>query len=148
MVFLPHLSRIQDERLYLRRFLQFGSLMLAIGATLLGATLALPAGFLWLLGPSYSGLHRELALVVAAASISLVGGYAVGVNLARSWTRWQTPAMASLALAQGSLVFLLPMGETAGVLTFNLASATVGCLLQLVIAFTGFARPALVHWRV
>jgi len=147
IVFLPRLARLHDDRLYRRRYLQFGSLMLAIGAALLAAAALFPQAILWVLGPAYSGLRRELVLVVAAAAVSLVGGYAVGVNLARSWTRWQTPAMMALVLAQATIVWLTPMGTTAGVLTFNLASATVGCALQLAIAAVGFARPALVHWQ-
>jgi hypothetical protein len=71
----------------------------------------------------------------------------VGVNLARSWTRWQAPAMATLVVAQAALILLLPLGTTTGVLWFNLASAALGLLLQLAIALAGFARPHWVHWQ-
>jgi hypothetical protein len=99
-----------------------------------------------LLGPHYAGLHRELLLVVAGAGLSLLDGYAVSVILARSWTRWQGGVVATLIAAQAGLAALLPLSTTAGVLTFNLLSAGVTLVLQMIILLTGFASPRRVSW--
>ena len=146
VVFLPRLARIEDERLYRWRTLQFGAFLAAIAAALLVAAAIAPDLFLLLLGRSYAGLHRELLLVVAGAGLSLLDGYAVNVNLARSWTRWQSAAVATLIASQAALVALLPLGTTAGVLSFNVLSSAVALLTQIAILGIGFTRPAWVRW--
>ena len=127
--------------------LEQGALLLAVAGALFLAALVAPRLFLMLLGGHYAGLDRELRLVVAGAGLTLLGGYAVSVNLARSWTRWETAAVLTLMACQALFVRLLPLGSTAGVLTFNLLSAAVGLSLQLIVGLTGFARPRWVHWQ-
>jgi O-antigen/teichoic acid export membrane protein len=146
VVFVPRLARITDDRLYLRRYLEFGSCLAAIAAALLAAAWSVPELLLWLLGPHYSGLHRELLLVVAGASLGLLDGYAVAVNLARSWTRWQGLAVATLAAAQLVLVLNLDLSTTMGVLGFLVWSRVVALAGQVGIAALGFTRPRWVQW--
>ena len=146
VVFLPRLARVSDERLYLRRYLQFGALLLAVAAAMTAVAAAVPGIFLILLGGHYAGLHRELLLVVASSGLTLLGGYAVSVNLARSWNRWEGLAVVLLIAVQAVLVAVLPLGTTAGVLSFNLLTAATGLMLQLVITLGGFIRPRWVQW--
>jgi hypothetical protein len=113
---------------------------------LLAATAA-PRLFLALLGAHYQGLDRELLLVVATAGISLLGGYVVNVNLARSWTRWQPATVAVEALALVVVAPLLPLATTAGILTLGIVAAATGTALQLGVALCGFLRPSWVHWQ-
>lgn len=147
VVFLPRLARIADERLYRRRFLQFGAALAAVALAMLVAAAAFPGLFLLLLGKHYAGLHRELLLVVGGAGLTLLDGYAVSVNLARSWTRWQGAAVGSLIAVQALLVALLPLSTTAGVLSFNLLGGATALLGQLAILTLGFTRPSWVHWQ-
>jgi O-antigen/teichoic acid export membrane protein len=146
VVLLPRLARIVDDRLYLRRFLQFGGLLLALALALLAVASLVPGALLLILGKQYAGLHRELVLVIASAGLTLLGGYVVSVNFARSWNRWETLAVLLYAAAQAGFVALLPLGTTAGVLQFNLLSAVAGLVLQLVITVFGFKRPRWVQW--
>jgi O-antigen/teichoic acid export membrane protein len=146
VVFLPRLARLADDRLYRRRALQFGGFLGAIALAILAAAWLAPGPFLWLLGPRYSGLHRELLIVVGAAGLMLLDGYLVAVNMARSWTRWQGLAVLSLAAVQAGLAATLPLSSTAGVLAFNLLSSLAALGGQLAIATLGFTRPAWVRW--
>ena len=146
-MFLPRLARLTDDRLYWVRYLQFMGLLVILAAGLFLAALLFPGGFLWLLGKNYHGLQHELLLVIAAAGLSLLGGYAVSVNFARGWTRWETVACMLLAASQALLVKLLPLGTTEGLLRFNLGSATVGLALQLAGTMIGLRRPGWVQWR-
>jgi hypothetical protein len=146
ILFVPRLSRITDDRLYRRRYLQFGSLLAVVAGSLFCAATLFPNLFLFVLGGQYAGLDRELRLVVAGAGLTLLGGYAVTVNLARSWTRWETAAVLTLVACQAVFVSVLPLGTTSGVLWFNVLSATVGLSLQLIVGLTGFVRPSWVHW--
>jgi O-antigen/teichoic acid export membrane protein len=147
VVFLPRLARVTDDRLYRRRALQFGALMALVALTMFAVAAAVPRLFLMLLGTHYAGLDRELLLVVAGAGVTLLDGYLVSVNLARSWTRWQGLAVASLVAVQAGLVALLPLSTTAGVLTFNLLSGVAALAGQLAIVTIGFTRPRWVHWQ-
>jgi O-antigen/teichoic acid export membrane protein len=146
VVFLPRLAHVHDERLYRIRYLQFGALLLAVAAALVLTSIAVPGLLLALLGRQYAGLRHELALVVGGAGLTLLGGYAVSVNLARSWNRWEGVAVAVLIAVQAVLVASLPLSTTAGVLTFNLLTAATGLLLQLAITLGGFTRPEWVRW--
>jgi hypothetical protein len=146
VVFLPRLARVADDRLYLRRYLQFGSLLLAVAAALALAAGLAPGLFLILLGGHYAGLRRELFLVVAGSGLTLLGGYAVSVNLARSWNRWEGLAVIVLIAVQAALVATLPLGTTYGVLLFNLCTGATGLLLQLIITAGGFVQPRWVRW--
>lgn len=146
VVLLPHLARIGDEGLYRRRYLQYGGLQLAIALCLLAVALLFPGALLLVLGKQYSGLHRELVLVAGSTGLMLLGGYAVGVNLARSWNRWQGPAVLVLVASQAGFAAVLPLATTAGVLLFNLLSTATSLILQLTITAVGFRRPHWVHW--
>jgi O-antigen/teichoic acid export membrane protein len=146
VVFLPRLARITDDRLYFRRFLQFGAAVAAVALTMFTAAAVAPDLFLFLLGKQYSGLHRELLLVVGGAGLTLLDGYVVSVSLARSWTRWQGLALGLLVAAQAGLAALLPLATTAGVLSFNLLTAGATLLLQAIMLLIGFARPHWVRW--
>ena len=146
VVLLPRLARIVDERLYLRRYLQYGGLLLALALAILAVAVLFPGGLLLILGSHYSGLHRELVLVIASSGLTLIGAYVVSVNLARSWNRWETLAVLLYIAAQAGFVAILPLGTTAGVLQFNLLSAAAGLALQVAIAVAGFRRPRWVQW--
>jgi O-antigen/teichoic acid export membrane protein len=146
VVFLPRLARVTDERLYRRRCLQFGALLAAVALAMLAAAALAPDLFLLLLGKHYAGLRRELLLVVAGSGLALLDGYAVNVNLARAWTRWQGLAVLSLVAVQALLIALLPLSTTAGVLTFNVLASAVTLIFQIFILLTGFARPHWVSW--
>jgi len=147
VVFLPRLARVADEGLWRTRYLQFGGALLGVALTLLAAAALLPGPFLWILGESYTGLRRELLLVVASSGISLVGGYVVNVNLARAWTRWQVATVVVEVLVQAALIAVLPLSTTAGVFTLSLLTTATGVALQLLVAWTGFHHPARVEWR-
>jgi O-antigen/teichoic acid export membrane protein len=133
VVFLPRLAGIQDERLWRTRVAQFLGAQLTIGGALVLVSFAAPTLLLSILGEQYTGLRSELVLIVAGAALRLVDGYLVGVNLSRAYTRWQPVAVLSLALFQAGLVALLPLAETANVLTFNLLSAVFAAGGQMTI---------------
>ena len=145
-VFLPRLARLTDERVYLARYLQFGALLTAVAAAMTAAAALVPGLFLFLLGPRYSGLRSELVLVVAGAGLSLLDGYLVNVNLARSWTRWQGACLAVLIAGQAALMTVLPLTRTYNVLLFNVLSSGLAFVLQALVAVAGFRRPKWVYW--
>ncbi len=147
VVFLPRLARIHDERLYLRRCLQFGLALVGLGGLLFAAAVAAPREFLAILGPHYRGLHTELLLVVGTAWLTLLGGYLVGVNLSRAWNRIESLSVVVLILCQAGFVSLMPLDTTMGVLRFGLLSAATGLALQILTAMLGFSGSTWVERR-
>ncbi len=147
VVFLPRLSRITNDRLYLTRYLQFGAALAGVVVALLTAAALFPQLFLLVLGGRYAGLRRELLLVVAGSGMSLLGGYVVNVNLARLWTRWQGLTLVAEIAVQIVLVKILPLSTTAGVLALGLLGTATGVVLQMMIAFLGFRHPRRVEWH-
>ncbi len=147
IVFLPRLARIVDERLYLRRFLQFGAALAAVALAIFGFAALFPEGFLAILGPHYRGLHRELLLMVAGSGFTLLDGYLVNINLARSWTRLQALALAIQIGFQAVFMVFLPLRTTANVMLWSLGSAFIAFLLQATTSAVGFWRPRWLHWK-
>jgi hypothetical protein len=146
VVFLPRLARITDDRLYFRRYLQCGALLVLAVAGLLAAAAVVPRLFLLILGPAYHGLRRELFLIVLSSGLALLDGYALGINTARSWNRWQAAALFALFAVQTTAIALLPLSSTWNVLLFNVFTAGVGFATQVLFNALGFTRPRWVRW--
>ncbi len=147
IVFLPRLARVTDDRLFLRRFFQFGSALAALALSIFGAAVLFPAGFLAVLGPHYRGLRHELLLTVAASGFTLLDGFLVNINLARSWTRLQAVGLVIQIAFQAGFMVRLPLSTTANVMLFSLASAIVAFLIQAITVAIGFSRPHWLHWK-
>ena len=141
ILFLPRLAHTRSDREFISRYLQFGALLVVIGSSLVALAWRFPDLLLALLGRNYHGLPRELLLVIIGSALTLLSGYAVGVNLSRAWNRWETLAVGVLFLSQATFVAVLPMSSTAGVLRFQVLSGVVGLLLQLAITAVGLRRP-------
>jgi O-antigen/teichoic acid export membrane protein len=146
-VIIPRLAGVVSDRLYRRRYVQFGLLLALCGAALALGAREWPGLFLALLGRQYAGLEPELMLTVGAASVGLLGAYCAAINQTRAWVRWEPAALGIFAATQIVLIGALPLSTTAGVLRFSLLSGAVGGLLQLVINIAGFWHPAWVSLK-
>jgi len=146
VVFLPRLVRIADERLFVRRMVQFGVILATLGCGLFMVSAWAPRAFLMLIGESYESLSRELPIVVLASALSLMGGYLGAVTSARSWNRLQPGALLVMMVVQACLIAWLPLDTTMGVAWFALGSAMAGLLSQFVIITLGVVRPSWVRW--
>jgi O-antigen/teichoic acid export membrane protein len=146
VVFMPRLVRQVDDRMFLRRFLQFGAVLVAVAGSLLALAVVAPGLLLRLIGPAYRGLTFEVQLMVLASGISLVASFLVQVNHARAWSRWQPVALVCMIAAQGVMAMLWPLDTTEGVMWFTVGSVTVGAVSQAVMTAIGFVRPSWVRW--
>lgn len=140
-VVMPRLADVTDDRLYRQRCLACWGILIPAGLVMFAAAAAVPHWLLWLLGPNYAGLERELLLVVLTSVVTLWGGFAVAVNNARGWVRWQSVVLMPYIAVQVGLVMRLDLSTTSGVLLFGLWSALAGLALHLAIHLLGFLRP-------
>lgn len=141
VVLLPRLSAVSDEAIYLRRYFQCWLVLILFGVAVIALAYCAPGWFLLLLGDAYRDLERGVLLIAIGSVLSTLGGFAVGINNARGWVRHLPLAVAVFALAQASLILVLDLSTTTGVLYFGLWSAVAGLFLQLVLNLLGFFRP-------
>jgi hypothetical protein len=146
LVFLPRLARIEDDRLYRTRFLQFGGALGVSAVAICGAAWFCSDLLLSLLGHRYSGLRHEMLLSVATSAALVLASYGIWVNAARSWKRWQVPLAVVTVLFQVGYAVAFPFRSTADFLGFGLWSVVVMAVLQLGNAAVGCFRPQWVKW--
>ncbi len=137
-VFIPRITNIKDNDLYLIRYLQWWMVMLVIGGALLFFVSVLPEAMLFLLGGSYSGLHNELIVSAATAIVYSFGAVAFSINRARGWVKYQPYGIVLVSAGQLLLVVFLDFSKTIGVLLFSLGTASIALLYQVAINFFGF----------
>lgn len=146
VVLLPHLTRIGDDDLYRRRFLAFAGLLSTAAVTITAIAWLARRPLLALLGTEYTKLDHELLLAVAAGAVYVPASFAIWVNAARSWKRWQALLTVILILFQVGWLVFLPLESTADFLRFGLANAVAVLLLQMGNAMLGLYRPRSVAW--
>lgn len=139
-VFLPRLSVVTDDAHYFRRHVQFCGLLVAFGGAVIGMAWLVPEWFLLLLGPSYAGLGSGVLLISVSSVLATWGGYMVAINNARGWVRFQPAALGIFAAAQVSMIAILDLSTTSGVLYYGLWSNLAGLALQALINAAGFTR--------
>jgi O-antigen/teichoic acid export membrane protein len=139
-VLLPRLSVVTDDAHYLRRHLQFCGFLTVLGGAIVGAAWLVPEWFLFLLGATYAGLREGVLLIAVSSVLATWGGYMVAINNARGWLRLQPVVLGVFAAIQVSLIAMLDLTSTTGVLYYGLWSNLAGLVLQAFINAAGFMK--------
>lgn len=110
----------------------------SFGGALMLAAWQFPNQLLWLIGPNYSGLTRELPIMMAGAVLSGLTGIIHALAFARAWLWhvWLIPIV-----TVGLQIFILSrmdLGTVRGVLIFGLLSALPNLLGVIYMATRGF----------
>jgi len=140
-IFAPAFARCQEKR---RLQWIYAGIVTAVGAfslVVLGGSILLTTEFLFVLGNKYSHLHRELTLMVAGASVTMMSGTLWCLNASRAWI---TGSWLNIPLTISSQILLIPFidfSTVAGVLIFNLLSAVPSLLLNAILSYRGFRQP-------
>ncbi|HVQ36874.1 MAG TPA: hypothetical protein VMS31_05050 [Pyrinomonadaceae bacterium] len=140
VVISPFIARLQPEQL-LRRYLQIAGCALLIASTLCVAAFLFPQPLLWLLGPKYENLTREIGWAVAGSCVGYVGSVLLVMHNARKWIYWwwSTTHIAVLLIAQIACVFLLNLASTRDVLYFFLIINLTALFVLVMVGVYGFA---------
>lgn len=144
-VFVPRLLAISDEKLFFRRYLLWWLVIFTIACLIMLAVWLFPSELLFLLGESYSGLHRELLVLAATAIVGMWGGFAWNISRARGWVKYHSCSVALTVICQIGMFFFLDFSTTLGVLLFGLGTLTVGFLYQLATNIAGFISLRMQH---
>jgi O-antigen/teichoic acid export membrane protein len=136
--YFAKLAQAQLKKTYLGTLAAVGALCL--GAV--GLARAFPELFLWVLGPNYSHLRFEVLLVIAAGAIRHVSGLMWIIHCSRRFVYWwnNLTTIALTILVQAFFLWKTDLATVRSVLWFNIASALVSLLVNILCAFYGFWR--------
>jgi O-antigen/teichoic acid export membrane protein len=129
-VVMPRFARVHEATMLWRRYWQIiGGLAAALGLLLLVAA-AFPEWLLWILGPRYTHLEKEVFLMILGTVLWSILGTMYQLNLTRGWvlSPWQ---LIPIGLAtEILLIVLLDVSQVHGVLLMAAYSTLPGFFLN------------------
>ncbi|MBE7495680.1 MAG: hypothetical protein HS117_12080 [Verrucomicrobiaceae bacterium] len=134
---MPVIARTQEPRRLTRLSLLTLGGMTAASAALAGTGMFLASPLLWLLGPQYTHLHRELAWFLGAQALGITANVAWSLCYTRSWVRhawWQIPLTIAAQVAAAQFLDLARISHT---IVFASVSSVTGLLMAAMLAFRG-----------
>lgn len=140
VVIAPYIARVPAEKL-LSRYLQIAGVALLIASILCAAAFLFPQPLLWLLGPKYENLSREIGWAVAGSCVAYVSSLLLLMHNARKWIYWwwSTTHIAVLLIAQIACLFILNLASTRDVLYFSLIVNLSALFVLVIVGIYGFA---------
>jgi O-antigen/teichoic acid export membrane protein len=129
-VVFPSFARVQDSHVLWKRYWQILSASAGLSLSLLLLAALVPDLLLWVLGPKYAHLDRELFLMVLSAVSFAIVACMWQLNVVRGWivSPW---LMIPIGVAtQVLLIFLLDVSTVRGVLLFNTLSTVPAFFLN------------------
>ena len=136
-VFAPAFARCQSPRRLRWQFAGIVGAVAAFSALLIAAAALFPHAFLFVLGPNYMHLERELVLMVAGAVVSALTGTFWALNASKAWITGSWLYVPLTLATQAAMIPFVDFSSVRGVLVFNLISAIPNLLLNLVLSYRG-----------
>ena len=139
MLVEPYFAKLSRSKL-LKNYLAVTALALAICVALTLLAWVAPRLFLWVLGPQYRDLKREVLLVIAGGAVSTLSGVLWCIHSARRFVYWwnvSTGIVVTL-LVQVAFAVGFNMSTTRGVLWLNLGTNVASLIVNLSSGLWGF----------
>jgi O-antigen/teichoic acid export membrane protein len=139
VIVAPYIAKV-PRRSLVRRYLQIVGGATAISVCICLVAFLYPAPFLWVLGPHYQALRREVTWTVAASCINYVGGVMWAMHSSLRWVYWWgTIAYISLLLiTQTVCVSVMDLSTALNVIYFNLITGSAVTLIHVAGGAYGF----------
>lgn len=134
----PYIAKTPRQKLP-KRYLVAASVVCAVALILCLMGIYLPDLFLFILGPQYHGLHVEVALTIAASSISYLSTGLWAMNSSRKWVFWWT-GMAQVGMVLGTqlaCIFIFPLSTASGILWMGVCVNAASLLVQVAMGVVG-----------
>jgi hypothetical protein len=141
MLVSPRLARIQAAAPFRRRYLSVTLLTILAAGTLVISSLALPAAFLWILGPAYSNLRAELPLAILSGAIYLVSSTVFVLNNSKAWIEKVWIAVPIVIAVQAVSLLFLDVSTVRGAILFGLYAS-----LPPLVVNASIATVKMVQW--
>lgn len=110
----------------------------AFSVALTAAAALFPHAFLFVLGPKYTHLERELVWMVGGGVASALTGTFWTLNASKAWITGSWLYIPTTLATQAALIPYTDFSSVRGVLIFNLISALPNLLLNFVLSYRGF----------
>ena len=137
-IFAPAFARCQDATRLRWLYLGIIGSVSAFCLLVLAGALLFPAEFLFVLGPRYTHLHKELLLMIMSAVLTAIAGALWALNSSKAWIRGSWLYIPLTILTQIALAPFIDFSDVASVLIFNVISTVPSLLLNLALSFRGF----------
>ena len=137
-VFAPAFARCQSPRRLRWQFAGIVGALTVFSALILAAAAFFPMGFLFVLGPKYMHLERELLLMVGGAVATVLTGTLWALNSSKAWIAGSWLYIPLTLATQMVLIPFTDFTSVRGVLIFNLISTAPSLLLNLLLSYRGF----------
>lgn len=135
---LPRFARLPPERkLLARRYRQIVGAAAVAALGLWALSVAFSNPLLWLLGPSYAHLQRELPLLVASSALAYFASVLWSLNFARAWVRQSWLNIPLTLGIMGVSLPLLDLSTVRGVILFGLFPSLASIALNLWLSARG-----------
>jgi len=146
----PRFARLAREEL-LRRYMQMVGLVSVFCAIVTILSFRFPLPLLWLLGPQYKGLSREIGWVVLGYSLYYMASVIWIMNRSRKWLFWSGTVIeiGLTVLAEIVFVFLRGVATTHDAILISVVGAVTILLAQSYVGIYGFAKgPRMIAGKV
>jgi O-antigen/teichoic acid export membrane protein len=129
-VVYPRFARVQEPRLLWRRYWQIMGAYALFAFVLLALAGFFPDVLLWILGPKYSHLRKELFLMVLSAVLFSVLANTWHLNVTKGWILSPWLLIPAGVVTQIILIALLDVSTVHGVLLLNVCATIPGFFLN------------------
>src|ERR1043166_686821 len=129
-VIYPRFARVQEPQLLWRRYWQILGGHAVLALLLLLITALIPHALLWVLGPKYAHLDKELFLMVLNAVLFSILACMWQLNVARGWIVSPWLMIPIGVVIQVILILVLDVSQVRGVLLMNIYSTIPGFFLN------------------
>ncbi len=143
----PYFARTQDLSMVKHLYFQITGLATIVSLFLISVSVRFPTQVLWILGPRYMDLKREVSLMVAVACLNFLINTMWALNLTKGWTKHAWLQIPLTLTIQVGLLLYIDLSNVSGVLWFGLWSGVPFFIMQFWLFQAGFQseRMALVE---
>jgi O-antigen/teichoic acid export membrane protein len=141
IVIEPYVSRLAKGKV-LATYLKLTSLAVIASAPLVLVAFNHPQVFLWILGPKYQGLGKDIGWVILSACLNYIAGLMWIMNRSRKWVFWSGSALEVILLITVQIGFVLLIGvhNTREAVLLNLGSSLCYVIVHSYGAIYGFIK--------
>ena len=133
----PRFARLHGSVALRTKYLQTVVAMALLALGLFILTWLFPFAALWLLGPKYSHLSKELVLMVASSGCNLVITTMAILNISRAWSRGSWLYVPGAILTQIVLLQFLDLRTVRGAILFGWGSLISPAVTGLILGVRG-----------
>ena len=146
-VVAPRLARVSNDAHFARMMGLFLLALVFVSAAATTVAYLTPSALLLLIGPNYAHLEKQVVLMIAGSSISVLTAFLSTANRLRGWVRLEPVAASCQVVAIFSLASQWSFHDSASVLELMVIVAGANFFWTSITSVVGLWMPAVVKVR-